>query len=118
MAIFFLASTNNSNDGCFFVNRMIRRRERFTTRPGKLINENRTAFIRFGCHASRDELSAMSWNDFRGDLDVFAVLFLVGHFDDSVDAAPSYPRATRIPEVASDAMLEHLSGIGYAGGDD
>jgi len=43
---------------------------------------------------------------------------LLGVLDGSIEDAHVYPRATRIPGVASDAMLEHLSGIGYAGGDD
>jgi len=30
-------------------------------------------------------------------------------------SAPPYPRATRIPEPASEALREHLEGIGYAG---
>ena len=43
---------------------------------------------------------------------------LTARLEGAVEQAPAYPRATRIPGVASDAMLEHLSGIGYAGGDD
>ena len=39
IAIFFLASINNSNDGGFLVSRMIRPRERFATRPGRLIKK-------------------------------------------------------------------------------
>lgn len=29
--------------------------------------------------------------------------------------APRYPRAMRVPGAPSDAMLEHLRGIGYVG---
>lgn len=32
-------------------------------------------------------------------------------------SAPSYPRALRVPEAPSEAMREHLRGIGYAGDD-
>jgi len=35
-------------EGVFFVNRIIKLRERIATRPGKLIKENRIAFILFG----------------------------------------------------------------------
>lgn len=32
--------------------------------------------------------------------------------------APRYPRTTRLPPPPSEAMLEHSSGIGYAGDDE
>ena len=45
--IFFRALINKSIAGLFFVSRIIKLRERVITRPGRLIKENRTAFILF-----------------------------------------------------------------------
>jgi arylsulfatase A-like enzyme len=40
---------------------------------------------------------------------------LLGELDRIERSAPEYPRTTRLPSILSEAMLEHLRGIGYLG---